>query len=374
MSASELPGLPAGPTHDWLRSVLPDDDRSAGWTAELISGGLSNLTYRIHWGSQQLVLRRPPLGHLLPRAHDMRRESRVMSALGPTAVPVPEVIAFCDDESVLGVPFYLMREVEGLILRDADDAGQLTPQQRETLSGQLVDALADLHAVDPDAVGLGDFGSRGDYASRQLRTWGKQWQRSRTRDLPDVDRLLDTLARNLPGDPSISLVHGDYRFDNTVIDVATGPRIAAVLDWELSTLGDPLADLATLLMYWQDPDDTNRRTVPVAVGLTTLPGFPTRSDLAERYAARTGRELSSLTFHLALAAMRLAVIFEGIHSRYLTGNGAGQGYATAGDAVPVLAAYGLQLLRNSPSRNGARPADASITASGDTGRIAIPRF
>jgi aminoglycoside phosphotransferase (APT) family kinase protein len=253
MSTRDLPGLPADAFQAWMRSALPGLEPLAGsdgeWTAEAISGGLSNLTYRVRWGSHRLILRRPPLGHLLPRAHDVQREYRVMSALGATPVPVPEAIAFCADRAVLGAPFYLMREVSGQVLRTAGDAQGLSPGQRESAGRELVDVLADLHAVDPDAVGLGDFGPRSDYAARQLRTWGK---------------------------------------------------------------------------------------------------------LAQRYAARTGRDMSSLLFYLALAAMKLAVIFEGVHSRYLAGNGDGAGYAAADDAVPVLTAYGLRLLRTP----GARPAPA----------------
>jgi aminoglycoside phosphotransferase (APT) family kinase protein len=343
---ADLRGLPEKAARAWLHTVLPVHDGDDDWSAEVIGGGLSNLTYRIRWGGERLVLRRPPLGHILPRAHDMGREFRVLSALAPTAVPVPDAIAFCDDDTVIGAPFYLMREVEGSVLRHAEDARLLTAAQRGALANQLVDVLADLHQVDPDAIGLADFGPRSGYAERQLRTWGRQWQRSRTRDLPDLDKLLETLAGNLPRGGSTTLVHGDYRFDNAVVSVLPSPRITGVLDWELSTLGDPLADLATMLAYWHDPADKERVHVPVSVGLTTLPGFPSRADLAERYAAGTGRDLSRITFYLALAAMKLAVIFEGVHGRYLSGSGVGEGYAAADEAVPTLVSYGLRLMRN----------------------------
>jgi aminoglycoside phosphotransferase (APT) family kinase protein len=340
----DLPGLPGEPTARWLRDVLPGDEPSRPWSAELISGGLSNLTYRARLGSERLVIRRPPLGPALPRAHDMHREYRVLTALSPTPVPVPEALAFCADPDVIGAPFYVMREVPGVVVRTPADAARLSADQRRKLSEHLVDVLADLHAVDPDAAGLADFGRHGGYAARQLRTWGQQWQRSRTRQLPDMDRLITRLAGQLPRAEETTLVHGDYRLDNTIAQPEPLPRVAAVLDWELATLGDPVADLATLLTYWHDAGDEDRDLIAVARGLTTFPGFLTTSDLTERYAARTARNLSALTFHRALAAMKLGVILEGVHSRYLDGNTLGEGYGTAGAAVPALAARGLRLL------------------------------
>lgn len=340
LSRDDLPGLPREPVGAYLETELGLDP---GWSAEVISGGLSNLTYRIEAGSERLVLRRPPLGHALRGAHDMRREHRVLEALGPTPVPVPEVLAFCDDTEVLGAPFYVMREVRGQVVRSAADAAGLTPDQRAALSDGLVDALGDLHAVDIDKAGLGDFGKRGGYAARQVRTWGKQWQSSKTRDLPDMDRLLAKLEQAVPASGETTIVHGDYRLDNTIVS-ADPPAVLAVLDWELATLGDPVADLASMLTYWHDRGDDERGAISVAAGLTTLPGFRTTTELAARYAARTGRDLSQLPLYLALAAMKLAAILEGVHSRYLSGLAVGEGYGEVGTAVPLLAARGLRLL------------------------------
>jgi aminoglycoside phosphotransferase (APT) family kinase protein len=343
-SPDGLPGLPAEPIAQWLRRMVPGDLRDQSWSAELISGGLSNLTYRVRRGTDRLVIRRPPLGPTLPRAHDMHREYRALTALGPTLVPVPEALAFCSDTTIIGAPFYVMREVPGTVLRRPDDAARLSADQRTRLSEHLVDVLADLHALDLDATGLADFGRHGGYAARQLRTWGEQWRRSRTRDVPDMDRLIIRLGEDLPGADETTLVHGDYRLDNAVVQTGPVPHVAAVLDWELATLGDPVADLATLLTYWHDTGDEERSLITVAAGLTTFPGFLTTSALAERYAVRTGRDLSTLTFHRALAAMKLGVILEGVHSRYIGGKAIGEGYAAAGTAVPVLAARGLRLL------------------------------
>jgi aminoglycoside phosphotransferase (APT) family kinase protein len=349
---SDLPGLPSAAGMRWLRAALRDTELPDSWHAELISGGLSNITYRLRWGAHRYILRRPPLGPTLPRAHDMNREYRVLTALHTTAVPVPEPLAFCPDPDVIGAPFYLMREVPGTVLRSHTESARLTSGQRRTLAEHLIDVLADLHAIDPEQVGLADYGRWGGYAQRQLRTWGQQWQRSRTRDLPEMETLLAALAAGIPPEQETTIVHGDFRIDNTIVADGPHPSIAAVLDWELSTLGDPLADLGLLLTYWHDPGDHQRAKIRVAAGITALDGFPTGAELADRYAQRTGRDLAYLPFYLALGALKLAVILEGVHARYLAGQTHGQGYQHAGDAVPVLAARGIQLLR--PTNSSAR--------------------
>jgi aminoglycoside phosphotransferase (APT) family kinase protein len=346
----DLPGLPAAAVRPWLRAALPGLFKDGPWTAEVISGGLSNITYRLTLPGGTVILRRPPLGHALPRAHDMGREYRVLGALFPTVVPVPEPLALCTDPDVLGVTFYVMREVPGRVLRDPADTEALSPRARGELASALVAVLADLHEVSPDAVGLGDYGRRSGYCVRQIRTWGAQWERSKTRDLPDMEALLARLAELAPEDSACTIVHGDFRLDNTVVaagDSGAAPRIAGVLDWELSTLGDPLADLAVTMSYWHDNGDIERGKIPVSAGLTDKPGFPTASELARAYAARTGRDLGNLPFYLGLAWMKLAVICEGVHARYLGGQTVGPGYEKVGPAVPMLAARGLRELGRS---------------------------
>lgn len=345
----DLPGLPAAAAAPWLRSTLPGLFGDGPWTAELITGGLSNITYRLSLPGGTVILRRPPLGHVLPRAHDMRREYRVLGALVPTTVPVPEPLALCTDPDVLGVTFYVMRDVPGQVLRTDDDTEALSPATRGALASALIATLADLHAVSPDAVGLGDYGKHSGYCVRQIRTWGAQWERSKTRDLPDMEVLLARLAELAPEDTACTIVHGDFRLDNTVVSVDSpgAPRIAAVLDWELSTLGDPLADLATTMSYWHDPGDAERGEIPVSAGLTDKPGFPDARSLAQEYAELTSRDLGNLSFYMALAWMKLAVICEGVHARYLGGQTVGAGYEKVGPAIPLLAARGLRALAES---------------------------
>ena len=340
-----LVGLPAAPARDWVRRNLPEADVSGPWCPEIIAGGLSNITYRLPLPSGNLILRRPPTGPLLPRAHDVAREYRVLTALASTNVPVPAPLGFCSEPDVIGAPFYVMPEVPGEVLRTRADAGLLTAGQRSAVADGLAATLAALHAVEPGKVGLADFGRHGGYCQRQLATWGAQWERSRTRDLPDMRRLLRLLAERVPGaDSATSVVHGDYRLDNVILDLSGEPRVAAVLDWELSTLGDPLADLGTTLAYWHDEGDAERERIPVAAGVTAWPGFPSATGFATRYAEVSGRELRDLGFYLALGTMKIGVILEGVHARYLGGQAPGPGYATAGAAVPVLTGRALRQL------------------------------
>jgi aminoglycoside phosphotransferase (APT) family kinase protein len=341
---TDLPGLPASAIRRWISRNLPDADLTGPWAPEVISGGLSNITCRLRLPSGNIILRRPPLGPHLPRAHDVAREYRVLSALAPTTVPVPPPLGLCTDLDVIGAPFYVMPEVPGDVLRTAQATAGLAPAERAALGQELAGVLATLHALDPDAVGLPDYGRREGYCRRQIVTWGAQWQRSCRRELPEMDLLLAALEERAPRDSRSSIVHGDYRLDNTIVDRGAGSRIAAVLDWELSTLGDPLADLGLSMTYWHDIGDDERGCIPVAAGVTAWPGFPTARGFAEAYAALSGTGLRNMEFYLALGAMKLAVILEGVHARYLFGRTVGDGYDTAGAAVPVLIARGLRQL------------------------------
>jgi aminoglycoside phosphotransferase (APT) family kinase protein len=281
----------------------------------LIAGGHSNLTYRVDdAGGGAYVLRRPPLGHVLATAHDMGREHRIISALGPTPVPVAPALAYCDDPEVNGAPFYVMGFVEGHVLRDPTTAEVLDEDQRRTAGESLVDVLADIHAVDPDAVGLGELGRKEGYIERQLRRWHKQFLDSKTRDVPALERVFERLQADVPEQGPATIVHGDYRLDNCL--VGDDGRIAAVLDWEICTLGDPLADLGLLMVYWTDPED---ESAALLTAPTALPGFLRRKDLLQRYAERSGRDLSAIDYYTAFGYWKLACIVEGVYARYRGG-------------------------------------------------------
>ncbi|MEW2353075.1 phosphotransferase family protein [Spirillospora sp. NPDC029432] len=337
-----VPGIDVPRLADWLARALPGSGRITA--IDVISGGRSNLTYGITLdGGRRVVLRRPPLGHVLPTAHDMGREYRVLSALGKGGdVPVPTTLAFCDDEEVIGARFYLMDFVEGRVLRTTEDAAGLTAEQARGLSEALARALAAIHLTDVEAAGLGDFGRPAGYMARQLKRWGKQWDSSREailatgaeRDLPEYDRLAARLGERLPADGPARLVHGDFRLDNALARIEPEPEIAAVVDWEMSTLGDPLSDLGLTLVYWAEATDGDK--LPVGATITAAPGFHSRREFAERYAELTGFDLADLDFYVAFACFKLAVILEGIHARFLQKATVGEGFESVGAGVPVL--------------------------------------
>lgn len=302
----------------WLLDRLPTAEPPFEFT--LIAGGNSNLTYRVSDSTgASWVLRRPPLGPLLPTAHDMAREHRIISALGGTRVPVPAAVALCEDVDVNGAPFYVMDMVEGTVIRDESAAEAVSPPDRHRLGLGLVDVLTEIHAVKPSDVQLDDLGRPDGYIERQLRRWSSQLEQSQTRDLPTLTGVHAVLAANIPNQVGSSLVHGDYRLDNCIID--NSYDVSAVLDWELCTLGDPLADLGLLLVYWTQPDDEMRdlTDAPTAVG-----GFPTRREVIDRYAARSNRPVDQIDFYVAFAYWKLACITEGVHARYRSGAMAGQ--------------------------------------------------
>jgi aminoglycoside phosphotransferase (APT) family kinase protein len=300
--------------------------------ATLISGGRSNLTYSIGDGAHEWVLRRPPLGHVLPTAHDMAREYKVLTALEPTNVPVPRTLAFCDDNDVNDAPFYVMEKVDGVILRTAAQISALTTDEAHRCSEELIDVLVAIHAVDYHEVGLDDFGRPDGYVERQVRRWGEQWERSKQREVPEVDELARRLRNAVPESPPPTIVHGDYRLDNTMLASDDPGRIVAVLDWEMATLGDPLADLGLYLLYWV------REEAQGGISAAIIPdkGFLTRDQVVERYAKESGRDVSQLDFYEALAAYKLAIILEGIHARYLMGKTVGDGFDNIGAHVEVM--------------------------------------
>jgi len=307
----------------------------------LIAGGRSNLTYEVTDGQSRWVLRRPPLGTLTPTAHDMGREHRVVAALGASGVPVARSVSYCADADVIGAPFSLMSYVDGHVLRDGDEAAGLRAGDARRCAETLVDELVRLHAVDPDQVGLGDFGRPDGYLERQVRRWHGQWGRVATRELPTLDELHRLLAQATPMESGASIVHGDYRLDNTILDRDDPGTIRAIVDWEMAALGDPLADLGLMLVYW---DPVCEPVLGVRHAPTANAGFPTGLQLAARYAERSGRDISSLAFYQALGYLKLAVIAEGIHARHLAGRTVGQGFDAAGSAVPALLQAGLDML------------------------------
>jgi aminoglycoside phosphotransferase (APT) family kinase protein len=260
-------------------------------------------------------MRRPPLGHVLASAHDMGREHRIIAALRDTPVPVAPALGYCSDTSVIGAPFYVMQFVDGLVVRDRETAiHSLDEAARRRAGHSLADTLAAIHDVDVDAVGLGDLGRKDGYLARQLKRWYGQWNAQKTRELPAVDEVHDALLADLPEQRGVALVHGDYRLDNCMVDQAG--NVIAVLDWEICTLGDPLADVGLLMVYHTGPDDEPSAWTGLA---TTAPGFVNRADLLDRYAQRSGRDVSGIGVYVAFAYWKLACILEGVYARYLGG-------------------------------------------------------
>ena len=308
-----MQGIDEQRVEQWLNANI--EGAQGPYEYHLIAGGRSNITFRVvDANGMQMVLRRPPMGHVLATAHDMAREHRLISAVGASNVPVPRTLGLCTDVEVNGAPFYVMAFVPGVVLDSPEKGELLSLPLRKQASEDLIDVLADLHAVDVDAVGLGDLAKRDGYVERQVKRWSTQWQNSKTRELPAVDEVATLLGNNIPLQQGVSIAHGDYRFGNCLTDVENG-RIAAVLDWELCTLGDPLADLGYVGIYWTDPGMPNMRgTDP-----SGIEGFPTFDHLVERYAKRTGRDCSNIGYYKAFASFRLAVICEGVYARYLHG-------------------------------------------------------
>ncbi len=313
-------GIAAERVEDWFAENV--DGVMLPLSFEMIAGGRSNLTYRVSDAEgRRWALRRPPLGKTLGSAHDMGREARVVGGLASTPVPVPSVAGFCEDPSVNEAPFYVMDFLPGPILRTVADADPYSDEQRRLIGENVVDTLVAIHDVDPDDAGLGELGKKSDYVARTLHRWGGQWEKSKTRELPLITDVHDRLAARIPEQGPATIVHGDYRLDNMIL-TEDAKGVAGVVDWELCTLGDPLADVGLLLVYWAEEGDD---MIPLMEPATMTSGFPTREEVKARYAERSGRDLSQIDFFVALGYWKLAIVLEGVFARYMAG-----GYGSAG--------------------------------------------
>jgi aminoglycoside phosphotransferase (APT) family kinase protein len=346
--------VPAGINYEGIARFFSErvPGASTSIEVELISGGKSNLTYLVHSGGRRWVLRRPPLGHVLPTAHDMAREFKVLSGLAATDVPAPRPVALCEDPEVNGFPFYVMEYCEGVIIGEEWIPGYAESlDERRRLSIALVDTLVKLHAVDYNAVGLGDFGRPEGYIERQVRRWSEQWERSKTREMPEITEIIRRLRASIPESPAPTIVHGDYRLGNMILARDDPGRIVAILDWEMATLGDPLSDLGYTLGYWGEIGDAPEKLAarPTA-HITAQPGFLTRAELVAEYAKRSGRNVEAIDFYQVLAYYKLACITEGIHARYLAGETVGEGFEGYGERTERLVVLALELADSSPDR------------------------
>ena len=330
----------------FFREHVPGGDREL--TFEQLSGGRSNITYLVRGGGAEWVLRRPPLGHVLPTAHDMAREYRVLTALRDTNVPVPHTYALCEDDAVNDMPFYVMEYCPGIVLANDIPAGYAeSHDERRHISLNLVETLTRLHAVDYQRVGLGDFGHPKGYIERQVRRWSQQWDRSKTDELPEIEDLIVRLRAALPESPQPTIVHGDYRLGNMALDPNDSSRIVAIFDWEMATLGDPLADLGYTLIYWYEEEDLRTDSLP---SVTARPGFLKRADLIEEYAKRSGRDVSAIDFYQVLALYKLAIISEGIYARYLQGKTLGKDFEGMKRSAGPTAQRAIDIANSSSDR------------------------
>lgn len=301
----------------YLKEQIPDV--SGPILVEQFPSGYSNLTYLLRAGDRELVLRRPPFGANIKTAHDMGREYRILSHLIKVYPKVPRPLAYCEDASVLGAPFYIMERVKGIILRANPPEGlDLSPELMRRLSEHFIDTLAELHAVDYEAAGLGDLGRPEGYVARQVKGWTERYKNACTDDIPEIEQAAAWLVEHMPQEAGASLIHNDYKYDNLVLDPEDVTRILAVLDWEMATIGDPLMDLGTTLGYWVDPNDPDELQA-MRFCLTTLPGNLNRQQLVERYAERSGRDISHVLFYYVYALFKIAVIVQQIYYRYQRG-------------------------------------------------------
>ncbi len=279
---------------------------------EQISGGASNLTYSVRSGDDDWILRRPP-AFVTATSNDMAREWTVLQALAPTDVPVPVVVRTCEDDTVLGAPFYLMERLDGIVFRSAEDVAHLDEKQSRECTHELIDVLARLHAIDPVSVGLESFGRPAGFVERQVRRWTKQWEATKFADIPEIDETARLLAQGLPAEQPAAIVHGDYSFNNTLFAKESPTKMLGVLDWELSTLGDPLTDLGMLVLYW---GEIGKSIWTGTQSHRANPGFGTTEDVVARYASTSGRDLTDLSFYVSLATFKMAVITAGARVRF----------------------------------------------------------
>lgn len=341
------PALDTGAAERVRRWLSDADAGSVGprLDSRLIAGGRSNPTYELTDGSRFWILRRPPVGHVLPTAHDMGREYRALTALYGTAVPVPKTVGLCTDPDVIGAQFYVMDKLDGITLRTPDDTGRLTPAQRQSLAHAAVNTLVALHEVDPADVGLADWGRPDGYLERQLKRWQRQWESSATSPRPEVDELFTRLADAMPESRFPGIVHGDFKIDNLMVDREDPTSILGLLDWEMSTLGDTLTDLGILCSFW---DHEGEFFNPITAGATAMAGFPTRDEIVDAYASARAIDVTDLDWYLVFADFKIAVILEGIHARHLQGHTEGEDFEGVGDMVGPLLSRALDRATRSP--------------------------
>jgi aminoglycoside phosphotransferase (APT) family kinase protein len=330
-----------------LRRLLDEHGLGEGDVrARPIGEGHSNVTYLIERSGAQVVLRRPPRPPLPPSAHDVLREARLLRALRDTPARVPEVLAVCDDPSLIGCPFYLMERIEGEVIVSQLPPALDSPPQRAAIAEQLIEALVEIHAVDWQAVGLEGFGKPGGYLERQLRRFGGLWELNKTRDVPAVAQVGDWLARRLPRSPRATIVHGDYRLGNTMFAPDAPAWLVAVLDWEMATIGDPLADLGYLCMMWTERDDPQLGMRESLAHVTRAEGFPTRAELVAAYERRSGRSMSDIRWYMTLALWKMTVFMEGNYKRALAGATDDPYLQQFGDGVLELAARAKRMIED----------------------------
>ena len=327
----------------YIEETLPD--LGGPFEIERLGEGLSCLTFALRGQGWEVVLRRPPRGNLPPTAYDVTREYRVMRALSDAGaeVPVPRPLALCRDPSVIGAPFYLMEPVWGPVVRSELPEVLNTTSARQAISEHLVDKLGALHAIDYASVGLDGFGKPDGYLERQLRRMGELWDRARFRDIPEIDEVGRWLGEHLPTQRASTILHGDYKLDNIILSPTSPPRIRAVVDWEMSTLGDPLADLGWLLYFWFESGEASFE-LPIGI-VTDREGFLRREELLERYAEKAGTATGQIGWYVALAGWKIAIIMEGAYRRYLAGVADHAAFVTLERAVPALAHRALQVVR-----------------------------